>query len=71
MPGIDDEDGLVAGHDRELKIGGWARADDGKGDLRADAVHREQQVEEPELLRRAEAVEGLLVLADEVIRVQL
>jgi hypothetical protein len=44
------KDGLVAGHDRELKISCRARADDGKGDLGADAVHGEQQVEEPELL---------------------
>ena len=36
-----------------------------------DAVHRQQQVEEPELLRRAKPVERLLVLADEVVRVQL
>ena len=36
-----------------------------------DAVHGQQQREEPQLLGGSEAVERLLVLADEVERVQL
>jgi hypothetical protein len=37
----------------------------------ADAGHGEQEREEPELLRCSEAVQGLLVLAHEVIGVKL
>ena len=46
-------------------------ADDRQGDLRPDAGHGEQQVEEPQLLGRPEAEQRLLVLADEVVRVEL
>ena len=45
--------------------------DDRERDLRSDAVDRQQQREEAELLGRAEAVQRLLVLADEVVGVQL
>ena len=71
MPGIDDEHGLVLGHDRELEVGGRAAADDRERDLRPDPGHRQQQVEEAELLGGPEAVQRLLVLADEVVRVEL
>ena len=66
-----DEDGLVLGHDRELEVGRRARSDDREGDLRPDAVDRQQQREEPELLDRPEAVQRLEVLADEVVGVEL
>ena len=71
IPGIDDEDRLVLGHDRELEVGRRARADDRERDLRPDAGHGQQQREEPELLGGPEAVQRLLVLADEVVRVEL
>ena len=47
------------------------RADDREGDLRPDPVDGQQQGEEPELLGRPEAVQRLLVLADEVVGVEL
>ena len=71
MPGIDDQHRLVLLQDRELEVGGRPRADDRQRDLRADAGHRQQQVEEPELLGRAEPEQRLLVLAHEVVGVEL
>ena len=72
MPGIDDEHRLVL-----LAMIASCRSAVGREPTIAsatfgpDAGHGEQQVEEPELLGRPEAVERLLVLADEVVRVQL
>ena len=71
IPGIDTRTAWSCGHDRELEVGGRPRADDRQRDLGPDAVHGQQQVEEPELLGRPEAVQRLLVLADEVVRVEL
>ena len=71
IPGIDDEDRLVLLEDRELEVRRRPRPDDRQGDLGPDAGHGEQQVEEPELLGRPEPEQRLLVLADEVVGVEL
>ena len=71
MPGIDTSTAWSC-----CRIASWRSAvgrepDDRQRDLRPDAGHRQQQVEEPELLGRPEPEQRLLVLADEVVGVEL
>ena len=65
------QDGLVAGEDRELQVGDRPAAHDPERNLGADAGHREEEPEEAELVGRPEPVEGLEVLPDEVVGVEL
>ena len=71
MPGIDTRTAWSLVMIASWRSAGRPRPDDRERDLRPDAVHGQQQVEEPELLGRPKAVQRLLVLAHEVVRVQL
>ena len=71
MPGIETRTAWSCWQDRELQVRDRAGADDRQGHLGADAGHGEQQVEEAQLLARPEPEQRLLVLADEVVGVEL
>ena len=71
IPGIETRTAWSWAMIASWRSGVGREPDDGQGDLGPDAVDGQQQREEAELLSGPEAVQGLLVLADEVERVQL
>ena len=71
IPGIAVSTAWSPLEDRQLQVGHRPAADDREGDLRPDAGHRQEEVEEAELLGRPEAEQRLPVLADEVVGVEL